>query len=167
MRRALPNRTPLYIAAGVIVGFLIGFFWQFTVAQSARGELGDVRHELTFQRLEATLGAAAIEAHRGGYETGRQLASQFFSGLQQEIQNAPVEAQATLRDMLDRRDAMITALSRNDPQSGPLLSQLFIRFRSTFGRQVGPDVGTTPAPPRDTVPDTAGAGGGGGAGAGV
>lgn len=155
MRRAMANRTPLYIAAGVLAGFIIGFLWQYVAASSARDQLAVASHELTFQQLEGTLGAAAIEAQRGGFETSRQLASQFFSGLQREIQRAPADVRPVLADILQRRDAMITALSRNDPQSGPLLSQLFIRFRNAFGRQVGPDGTTTPAPPG--AGDTAGA----------
>jgi len=152
MRR--DNRLPLYIAAGVIAGFLIGFLWQYTSARGARGELDRTSQELVFQQLEATLGAATIEAHRGSYEIARQLASQFFSGLQEQVGEAPPEARAALTEILGRRDAMITALSRNDPQSGPMLAQIFFRYRAAFGRPVGPDAGTTPAPVPGAPADT-------------
>jgi hypothetical protein len=145
MRR--DNRLPLYIAVGVISGFLIGFLWQYIQASNTRADLARVEHELTFQQLEAELGAAAVEAWRGGYETARQLASNFFSGLQQEIGRAPADARPVLDDILQRRDVMITALSRNDPQSAPLLGQLLVGYRTAFGRVVAPGPGTQPAPP--------------------
>lgn len=151
------SRIPLFIAAGVLAGFLVGFLWQYVRATNARTELAGVEHELTFQRLEGTLGAATIEAQRGGFETARQLASEFFSGLQQQIGSAPAQARPALDEILQRRDIMITTLSRNDPQSGPLLSQLFFRYRSAFGRPVGPDESTMPAPPTEPADSPAAA----------
>jgi hypothetical protein len=147
-------RVPLLIAAGVLVGFLVGFAWQYTSASGYRTELDRTTHELTFKRIEATLGAATIEAQRGGYEIARQLASQFFSSLQDNVGRAPPGAAPAFNEILGRRDVMITALSRNDPQSGPLLAQLFFRYRSAVGEPVGPDAGTLPAP---AVVDTAAA----------
>jgi hypothetical protein len=153
MMNRTKDRTPLFIAAGVLAGFLIGFLWQYTAARGYSGELDSLRQEQLWLDLEATLGAASIEAHRGGHEAARQLASRFFTELQQNIGSAPAAARATFDDILARRDAMITSLSRNDPQSGPLLGQLFIRYRSAMGRQVGPDAGTMPAPAAaDTQP---------------
>jgi hypothetical protein len=139
-------RIPLFVTAGMLVGFLAGFAWQHFQGAATRASLDRAEHELVFLRLEATLGAAAVEAGRGGYETARQRASEFFTGLQQEIGHAPEQARPALSEILDRRDAMITALSRNDPQSAPLLAQLVLRFRSAFGRPVGPGDGTLPAP---------------------
>jgi hypothetical protein len=139
-------RIPLVVTAGVLVGFLAGFAWQQFQGAATRDAFARAEHELVFLRLEATLGAAAIEAGRGGYETARQRASEFFTGLQQEVDRAPEQAQPALREILERRDGMITALSRNDPQSAPLLGQLFLRFRSAFDRPVGPGDGTLPAP---------------------
>lgn len=152
------RRIPLFIAGGVLVGFLIGFIWQYASARGYRGELDRTTHELTFKRIEATLGAATIEAQRGSYEIARQLASQFFSSLQDNAGRAQASAVPALTDILGRRDVMITALSRNDPQSGPMLAQLFFRFRSAMGEPVGPDGGTLPTPTvvdttADTVPE--------------
>jgi hypothetical protein len=152
--RAQQYRVPLFVAAGVVVGLLIGFAWQHFQGAGQRSALQRAEHELVFLRLEATLGAATVEAGRGGYETARQRASEFFTGLQQELGRAPANAQPALREILDRRDTMITALSRNDPQSGPLLAQLYFRYRSAFGRPVGPGEGTLPAPPAQQPADT-------------
>jgi hypothetical protein len=150
------NRVPLYIAAGVLAGFLVGFAWQYMSARGYRGELERTEHALTFKRIEATLAAATIEAQRGSFEVARQLASQFFSGLQENIGRAAPGEAPVFTEILARRDVLITALSRNDPQSGPLLAQLFTRYRTAVGEPVGPSDATLPAPTvRDTVADPA------------
>lgn len=143
------QKTILIAAAAALVGFAIGALWQWTSARAYAGRFAVTEREYTFQRLEATLGAATIEAQRGGYEIARQLASEFFTGLQQNIDRAEPAQLAVLREILAQRDAMITALSRSDPQSGSMLAQLFVRYRVARGEPVGPN-GTT----RSTAPDT-------------
>lgn len=143
------QRTILIAAAAALIGFAIGVLWQWTSARDYAGRLAAAEREYTFQRLEATLGAATIEAQRGGYEIARQLASDFFSGLQQNIGRAESAQQSVFQEILAQRDAMITALSRSDPQSGSMLAQLFVRFRVARGEPVGPNGST-----RSTAPDT-------------
>jgi hypothetical protein len=145
------QRVILIGAAAAIAGFAIGALWQYGSARGYAQRVDRTEHTLAFTRLEATLGAATIEAQRGSHEIGRQLASDFFTGLQQVVNEAPADRQPALREILQRRDAMITALSRADPQSGPMLAQLFLRYRIAMGEQVGPtdDVSSPPAP-RDT-----------------
>jgi hypothetical protein len=140
------RRVALYVAAGVVAGFLVGFLWQYALATSARSRLAAVEHEHAFQQLEGTLAVATIEAQRGSYEIARQFASDFFSGLQTQAQRVPAPARAEIGDILARRDDMITALSRNDPQAAPMLAQLFVRYRGAFGRPVGPEATTRPSP---------------------
>lgn len=135
------------IAGGVILAFLIGFGWQYTRAIGYRGQLDRSEQALTFQHLEATLGAATIEAERGSYEAARQLASDFFTSLQQNIGQASPAATAGLRSILGERDAVITALSRADSQSGNALATLFERYRAALGESM----------PRPTPPDSAAA----------
>jgi hypothetical protein len=139
--------------AALIIGFAIGALWQYTSARSYARQLDTTRHDLTFQSLEATLGAATIEAQRGSYEIARQLASDFFSGLQQELGAAATpQRQQEFQEILRQRDSMITALSRSDPQSGSMLAQLFMRYRIAMGEPVGPGA-VSPAPatmPSDT-----------------
>jgi hypothetical protein len=147
------QRTILVAAVAAIVGFGLGALWQYASARSYAQRLSSVEAEYTFQRLEATLGAATIEAQRGSFEIARQLASDFFTGLQADANRAPVGQQQVVRDLLDNRDAMITALSRSDPQSGSMLAQLFTRFRIARGEPVGPDGRTAPAPGM-VAPDT-------------
>jgi hypothetical protein len=125
-------------AVAAIVAFAIGALWQYSSARSYADRLATTDSALAFQRLEATLGAATIEAQRGSHEISRQLASDFFSGLQSEIGRADGERRLAFQDILQRRDAMITSLSRSDPQAGAMLAQLFTRYRIAMGEPVGP-----------------------------
>jgi hypothetical protein len=132
--------------AAAVVGFGIGALWQYTNARAQAQQRAAVEQDLAFQTLEATLGAATIEAQRGSYEISRQLASDFFSGLQRELGRAPGEARAALQEISEQRDSMITALSRSDPQAGAMLAQLFTRYRIAMGKPVGPNADAVPAP---------------------
>ena len=132
------QRTILIAAVAAILGFAIGAGWQYAATRGPIGELEQTRHDLAFQEIEATLGAATIEAQRGSFEIARQLVSDFFTGLQSNIGDAPADRSEAFRDILGQRDAMITALSRGDPQSGSMLAQLFTRFRIAMGEPVGP-----------------------------
>jgi hypothetical protein len=163
--RPAPNagKWPLIALVAAVVAFLIGFGWQYMRARGLSGGLEVAERSATFNGLEGTLGAAAIEAQRGSYEIARQHASEFFSGLQSAVGAAPEAAAPVLQQMLGERDAMITTLSRSNPQAGPMLAQMFNRFRAAMGRSVGPQgtEPTTPPPvdspvpadsPRDTTP---------------
>jgi hypothetical protein len=141
------QRTILIAAAAAVVAFAIGALWQYASVRSHADRLAATTDALTFQRLEATLGAATIEAQRGSYEISRQLASDFFSGLQAAIGGAAPDRRQAFTEILQQRDAMITALSRYDTQSGALLAQLFTRFRIAMGEPVGPTEGLSSPPP--------------------
>jgi hypothetical protein len=130
------TREQKIILGGVLAtlaAFLIGFVWQNSRARSFEGELETTRTELTFERLEGTLAAATIEADRGNYEIARQLASDFFTGLQREIGRAGEQRHLELQAISNQRDAIITAASRSDPQTGSLLAQLYSTYRVAFG----------------------------------
>jgi hypothetical protein len=148
------------IAVGVaaaIAGFAIGALWQYASARGYSQRLDQTEHALTFKQLEALLGAATIEAQRGSHEIGRQLASEFFGGLQVAMPRAEPGERQAFQEILDRRDAMITALSRADPQSGPMLAQLFMRYRIARGEPVGPTADVTSPPPAAEPADSPGA----------
>ena len=141
-------RRGLFVAGGVVLAFLVGFGWQFTRAHSLQGQLDQAQRELTFQRMEATLGAATIEAQRGGFEPARQLASDFFTRLQAAAQQAPSDGQAQLQQILAQRDEVITQLSRNDAQAAPVLANLFVRYRTAVGESSNAPPGASePAAP--------------------
>ena len=139
------QRVVLGAAVAAIAGFAIGAGWQYSSARAYRSDLDSTRvvldstrHELTYQRLEATLGAATIEAQSGNHESARRLASEFFTTLQAEIETAPPQAQPALRGILDQRDVIITELSRARLESGGVLAELFAQYRTALGEPVGP-----------------------------
>lgn len=150
------TRTWLIVFAAVLVAFLVGYGWQRIRAGQLAEQLEQTTQVLELQRIESTLGAAAIEAHSGSFEIARQHASDFFTKLQAVVHLAPEPVQPEMRELLARRDALITALSRNDVQAGPQLAQMFRRYRAALGEPVGPTRGIAPAPVTpDSVADSA------------
>jgi hypothetical protein len=90
-------------------------------------------------RLEATLAAAIIEAENDRFELARQRTSNFFTGFQRRL--APTLAgdhERASRQLLGRRDAIITSLARSDPASASVLGETLARYRE-FVRQAGLD----------------------------
>lgn len=131
-------RQVLFIVAGAALGFLVGFGWQWFEARGYRIERDEAVRELEFQRLATTLASAVIEADRGSYEGARELSSRFFTGLQTSVGLAEPQTAAELRDILTRRDAVITALSRSDPASEDVLTRMFVRYQvATGGEEIG------------------------------
>jgi hypothetical protein len=148
------QKAVLGAAVAAIVAFAIGAGWQYSAARDYRADLEAVRVErdsvasdLTWQSLEATLGAATIEAQRGNHESARRLASDFFTGLQESSAAAPAGAQAALSSILEQRDALITELSRSSLESGGLLAEIFAEYRSALGEPIGPMPAPAAAPP--------------------
>jgi hypothetical protein len=151
------QRIIMVAAGAALAGFAVGALWQYSSARRHAGDLHRTEHVLAFTQMEATLGAATIEAQRGSYEISRQLASEFFTQLQANAGRAEQGRRSELIEILQQRDAMITALSRSDPQSGALLAQLFTRLRIAMGQPVGPTDGTA-SPPVQATPDPTGGG---------
>jgi hypothetical protein len=139
-------RQALLALVVMIAAFAIGFGWQYSHARRYSMDLRTTEHELGLQKLVATLGAATIDAQRGAYEPARQHASDFFTQLEKEKQTAPLSAQPELTNIASQRDATITALSRNDPQSGQLLTGLFTRLRVALAQDAAASTIPAPAP---------------------
>jgi len=121
------------IAGAIILAFLVGFAWQFVRAQRLAHTLDSTRRALATSQSEATLGAAAIEAQQGRYETSRQLASDFFTAIQGEVARASESVPPAVTTILGQRDSVITLLSRNDGQAATLLSRMFVQYRTAVG----------------------------------
>ena len=145
-------RRLLLIVAGLAFAFIVGFGWQWWEGRGYRERMDTAERELVFQRLATTLAAAVIQADRGSYDGARDLTSRFFTGLQENIDQADPAAATELQDILRRRDAVITALSRADPASEDVLSQMFVRYQVATGAE---DVGlAVPAAGPDDAPGT-------------
>ena len=138
-------------AALVVVAFSAGFAWQWTEARQARQERDELATRLVFEELENELASAVIQTANDSHEGARELMSRFFTGLQSELDRAPAEARTALAQILSRRDAVITALSRADPSSEALVTRIYMRYQVATG---GPSVGIPIPPPRagDTAP---------------
>lgn len=141
------SRTPLWIAAAALLGFIAGFALQFARVREARRDADFANQAVQAARLEAELGAAVIEAQSARYEVARQRASDFYTGLQRRLLPiiAPTE-QDSARVMLSERDSIITALARNDPSSPGALASVLVRLRETISR-AGLDSSVAMSPP--------------------
>jgi hypothetical protein len=144
--RRVKARNVLYLLGGLLVVFLIGAGWQFLRAEGLEARLEASERELTFTRLESTLGAATLEARRGSYEVARQLASAFYDGLQDRIVSTPDAARLHFTAVLDRRDDVITGLSRAQENTGVLLSDLYLQWRSGMAELARAEGWATAAP---------------------
>lgn len=142
-RRGLSARGWLLVALAVALAFGLGYGWQYFEATQVRGELTELRGHAELAQLEAELAAATIEAMRGSYEVARQHASGFFTELQESVDEVPPGVRGRARDVLAQRDAVITALSRANPDSGDLLARLFLQLRSAGPAPPEAPAGTT------------------------
>lgn len=158
-RKASP-RNLLTVAILLVAAFLVGFVWQYFEAREARNERDAVTAELTWEELGGMLASAVIQVHNGGYDNARQIMSEFFDGLQENLEGAPEASREEFRAIMERRDDVITALSRSEPAAERLLTRMYVRYRVVTA---GPERGL-PLPEPATGADTAGAipGGAGG-----
>lgn len=135
-------KDTLIFVAAVAVAFGVGAVWQFTDAQEARAQRDDARQELAtagrqqvLDHLEATLSQATIAAQFGDFERSRRFASDFFDLLQKRSDVAPEAVRPALGQILARRDATITVLSRAQPESGLELAVLLTSLQHALGKE--------------------------------
>lgn len=148
------QKNALILTISILVAFGIGAGWQYVRAHGFWEEANELRQDLTFQRLEATLATAAVEAQRGNHELALRLTSDFFTGLQDDIGDAPEAAAQEFRDILALRDGAIATLSRVDERSGAMLATMLSRYRAALGEPVGPDPASMPPATPETSDDT-------------
>lgn len=134
--------------AGILIGFLVAYTWQSPRASRLHHAADYASRALHAARLEATLASAVIEAQNGRYELGRQRASDFFTGVQRRVvPTLSGEAEPASRQLLARRDPIITTLARSDPASPSVLAEMLTRYRELI-RRAGLDSVVASAPPR-------------------
>ncbi|MGD8276461.1 MAG: hypothetical protein PVH00_00480 [Gemmatimonadota bacterium] len=148
-------RNALIFVVAIAVSFGGGSAWQFTKASQARTarqqiqqQLDELQHQQALDRLESTLAMAALAAGLGDYERGRTLASDYFTALQAQVTAAAPADRQGLADVLARRDAIITELSRAEPSSGRDVAALLSAFQRALGKE--------PTVPPALMADTAG-----------
>ncbi|MCI0435847.1 MAG: hypothetical protein L0271_19725 [Gemmatimonadetes bacterium] len=138
------GRMLLVWPALIVLAFGGGAGWQFTKVQAAREETREAQRQLAEQeselikhRTEGVLAAATIAAQLGSFERSRQFTSDFFTMLQSRTDSLPAETRSALAQILEGRDAMITALSRNEAGAALELARLFVRYRRATGGDPG------------------------------
>lgn len=142
------GRWKIYLGIAIVLVFIAAMVTQYVRTQRVRDDLARTRQALDVANGEATLYAAAVEAQLGRYEQARQLASRFFSSLQQRVSATPMDERGPLQAILDQRDATITLLSRADPASAGALARLATRYRTLLhGGEPAPDDAPRSAPP--------------------
>ena len=110
-------------------------------------DLAVVQRELGLSQMENDLSEAVIDARRGHYEPARQTASDFFTGLRNQVDkedNPAISAnqRESLKGLLTRRDDIITLLARGDPAAADRLSNFYVAYRQAMSG-VQPSSGST------------------------
>lgn len=122
--------TWLWAGIALVVGFVIGFGWQYARAERIGQHADYAARALEAARLEATLSGAVIDAQQEHFELGRQRASDFFSGLQRSLTpTLDAQAMTEARQLLSQRDVVITTIARNDPASASVLGRVLTNYR--------------------------------------
>lgn len=147
------QRLVLLFIVFVVIAFGVGAGWQFQKARAARAEteaaraqIAELERERAVQRAEAALAGATIAAQLGSFERGRVFASDFFTILQDNPDSIPALANPQVQQLLGRRDATITALSRGDAGVAQELARMFVIFRAATGGNPA-IIELTPTPP--------------------
>jgi hypothetical protein len=83
--------------------------------------------------VEAALAAATIATQLGSFERGRVFASDFFTMIQENGDSVPVLEDPQVQQLLELRDATITALSRGEAGIAQELARMFVIFRAATG----------------------------------
>ena len=113
--------------------FLLGFVPMWLKANSAIEQRDAAQREVRLTQLENTLGAAMVDVQRGEYEPARQITSDFYTSLRNQIDagNASVFTPAQregLRPLLGERDDVITLLARSDPAAADRLFAIYSTY---------------------------------------
>jgi len=123
----------LYVAR-LLVAFLAGFVPMWLRSRERSSSLSEAVRQSSLAKMQNALGAAAIYARRGDFETARLAASGFFTLLRAEtskgVDSALSQAQiAGLQPLLAQRDEIITLLARGDATSADVLSDVYVSYR--------------------------------------
>ncbi|MDQ4121181.1 MAG: hypothetical protein M3209_07025 [Acidobacteriota bacterium] len=121
----------------LLVAFLLGFIPMWLRSRDNANQLAQAQIEQKRLKIESTLAGAALNARRGEYEQARQAASDFFTSLRAEADNANNSAfssaqRESFQSVLARRDEIITLLARNDPAASDHLSEIYFSFKQAL-----------------------------------
>lgn len=154
--RRTTGRWLLWSIVAAAVAFLIGFGWQWYEARTVRQQLAETQEQLLVERLRIQLGQAALASQAGDFESARQQMSDFFTRVSETRASLPDSVAVITDRFLDRRDEIITALSRSNPEYAGVLYGMLQTFRRGTAVQPSPAQSPRPSPVPATT-DTAAA----------
>lgn len=145
--REIPWRKVGVFIALSLSFFLLGAVPMWLKVRDKDGDLAVVQRELGLSQMENDLSEAVIDARRGDYEPARQTASDFFTGLRNQVDKEDNPAisgnqREQLKGILTQRDDIITLLARGDPAAADRLSNFYVAYRQTMSG-VQPNNGNT------------------------
>jgi hypothetical protein len=133
-------RKPMMIAAALLVALLIGLLiGQYRIGR-VKQQLEAERLQMASLRVETEMGAIRdtaalmyVEVNRKNYGLAGQHATRYFqqvAELAQAMQDP--HARANFASLLERRDAVATALAAADPQALQQIEKLYFEtYRAT------------------------------------
>ncbi|MBD0373670.1 MAG: hypothetical protein ICV60_22750 [Pyrinomonadaceae bacterium] len=132
----IARRIGIYLAIALVI-FLAGFIPMWLKGRANADQRDAAQRELRLSQMQNALGAAAIDARRGEYETARQTVSDFFTTLSAQVDGGNESALTAqqregLRPLLAQRDEIITLLARSDPASADRLSDMYVAYRKAM-----------------------------------
>jgi hypothetical protein len=136
------GRQVLLTLIAMAIAFGGGFGWQYLRALRLQRELQTTREQLSMERLQNTISEATVQAQLGSYETARQLASDFYTQLQQRVlqqeqRGGALPDSTQVNAILGQRDATITLLSRSDAGAAQALASQLQQFRAATSASHG------------------------------
>ncbi len=111
------------LVAGVLIAFFAGFVPQYVRAFHLESELSTVRQERQhlvekerLLQLRGAINQVFVQVTRNNYGLASHGASEFFSNARNLMdQTSDTNLKDTLQKIMDRRDAVISGLSKADP----------------------------------------------------
>jgi hypothetical protein len=118
--------------------FLLGFVPMWMKAGNAMEQRDAAQREVRLGQLERSLASAVIKVGRGDYEPSRQLTSEFYTALRNQLDAADTSVftagqREQLRPLLADRDDVITLLARSDPAGADRLVSVYLSYNKVVG----------------------------------
>ena len=118
--------------------FLLGFVPMWMKAGNAMEQRDAAQREVRLGQLERSLTSAVIKVGRGEYEPSRQLTSEFYTALRNQLDAGETSIftanqREQLRPLLAERDEVITLLARSDPAGADRLFSVYLSYNKLAG----------------------------------
>ena len=139
-RPGIMRSRPVLWLGLLLLGFLVGAYWQYKRAEAFEGELGNLRQAYeTCERNESLAGIreaislAHFEAMRMNYGLAREHATLFFDRLRELLgKDQDLRLKTNLEKLMPMRDRVEAGLVSGDPAvAAPLQELLLTTFEAT------------------------------------